>query len=115
MDKKVMLAIIIGILLVGAFLVVRNVNGKTSGYAISQEDVENLHEVRLSIDNMYCEACAYGVKAQLEELDGVVNAEINYQEANGVVLYDANKVNAQTVAEASTVYTAHIVEDKKLE
>ncbi len=114
MDKKILLWIVVGILLVGSFLLLRDTQTNISGYTTIEEDIENLHEVNLAIENMYCEACAYGVKAQIQELDGVVVADINYKEASGVVLYDASKVDSQTIADASTVYPAVVVNNKKI-
>ena len=110
MDKKMMIGIVVLILLVFVFLSANNkeVTGKT----VIEQDVKNLHETSLAIENMYCEACAYGVKAQIEELDGVVNADINYKTASGVVLYDADRVDAETIAAASTVYPANVLRDK---
>ena len=63
---------------------------------------------------MYCESCAYGVAAQIRELEGVVNAEVDYKTASGIVRYDANKVSAEEIAKTSTVYPATIKEDKKI-
>ena len=114
MDKKIILWIaIVGILLIGSFLIVKN-KGDLSGNVISEENIKNLYKVNLDIKNMYCEACAYGVKAQIQELNGVVSANIDYREANGVVIYDADKVDAQTIADASTVYPATVVNDEKI-
>ena len=113
MDKKIALIVIIIILVAGFFLFVKN-QSSVSGSVIQTEYVGNLHETTLKIDNMYCEACAYGVKAQLEELEGVVNADINYKDASGIVIYNADIINPSTIAAASTVYPATTVSDKKL-
>lgn len=113
MDKTT-IAFIIGILLVGTFLVFNNLNDNTSGYVVSDQDSENLHELDLAIKDMYCEACAYGVKAQIEEINGVMNADINYRDASGVVKYNADLVSPETIASASTVYPASVIGDRKL-
>ena len=114
MDKKILLwTVVIGILLVGSFLVVKNMKSNISGHTISEEYIENLHRTNLDIKDMYCAACALGVKAQIEGLEGVVSADINaWTGSGGVVLYDADKVNAKTIADASTVYPANILGDK---
>ncbi len=113
MDKKILLWIVVGILLIGSFLVVKNI-GNPTGNVIIEENIENLHKVSLDIKDMYCDACALGVKAQMEELDGVVSADINAWTASGVVLYDADKVDSQRIADASTVYPASVVNDEKV-
>jgi len=113
MGKKIIIGILV--LIVLGFLVVSKGNDEVTGNVISSEDVENLHEVNLAIENMYCEACAYGVKAQMEELDGVVEANIDYKKASGVVLYDADVVHPETIAAASTAYPASVVYDRLIE
>ena len=100
MDKKIALIVIIIILVAGFFLFVKN-QSSVSGSVIQTEYVENLHETTLKIDNMYCEACAY-------------NADINYKDASGIVIYNADIINPSTIAAASTVYPATTVNDKKL-
>lgn len=102
----------IGIVVLIVFVFLLADNREVTSNIIIDQNVKNLHETNLAIENMYCEACAYGVKAQLEELEGVVNADIDYKTASGVVLYDADKVNAETIAAASTVYPANVLRDK---
>lgn len=115
MDKKiVLLIVVIGILLTGSFLFLRGTQDNISGNVINEQEIENLHKVNLDIEDMYCDACALGVRAQIEELEGVVSADINAWTASGVVLYDADKVDAQTIADASTVYPATVINDEKL-
>jgi len=113
MDKK----IVIGIIVLGLILLVmftNNDDDKEVSSSVIAQDIENLHEANLEIEGMYCEACAYGVKAQLEELDGVTVANIDYKTASGTVRYDADKVDAETIAAASTVYKCKVTGDKKI-
>jgi copper chaperone CopZ len=113
MDKKLIILGVVLSLIVASLLVLNNAKSSVAGNVIAQ-DIENLHQANLAIEDMYCEACAYGVKAQIEELDGVVIADIDYKTASGVVKYDADKVNAETIARASTAYPATVVSDEKL-
>jgi copper chaperone CopZ len=115
MGKKIILGVVLGIIIVGALLIFNNSGGKTTGYSISEGKVENLHEVSLSIEDMYCDSCAYGVKAQIEELEGVVSADIDAWEGTGRVLYDANRVSVEEIIAASTLYPASVVEDKEID
>jgi len=114
MDKKIIgITIVLAIIFVfGALLFVRSADSSVSGNTVG--GVSNLYQVDLEIEGMYCDACAYGVKAQIEALEGVVSAEINVDEASGIVKYDADKVGAEEIAKASTVYLATVVEDFKL-
>lgn len=113
MDRKVLVWILIAIVLVVGILAFVN-NGKVTGDVIAENNIGNLHETKLAIEGMYCEACAYGVKSQLEEVEGVVKANIDYKTATGIVRFDADKVNPETIAAASTTYPASVVEDKKI-
>jgi len=112
MDKKIVIGIVV-LSLILLFMFTNNNNKEVTGSIIAQE-IENLHETSLVIEGMYCESCAYGVKAQLEELDGVVIANIDYRTATGTVRYDADKVDPETIAAASTVYNCKVVGDKKI-
>ena len=85
--------------------------GNADGSASLNENIGDLHKANFAIEGMYCESCSYGVRAQFEELEGVVSAEVDYRDGTGVVLYDADKVNANTIALASTAYPATIVSD----
>ena len=114
MDKKALWIMAMLVLMVVAFFVVKNVNSGVSGNTISEQDVKNLHQVDLAIEGMYCGACAIGVEAQIEELDGVISADINAWEASGTVKYDADKIDPNTIAAASTYYPASVVKDAKL-
>jgi copper chaperone CopZ len=111
MDKRILMLVTILILIVVGLFIVRNIGANVTGKVVDEGGVENLREVSLFIEGMYCDACALGVEAQIEELDGVINAKVNAFEGSGVVRYDANKVDAETIAEASTVYPASVVSD----
>lgn len=111
MDKKIVSVGTVVILIVAAFFIIKNNSTGISGESIGSE-VENLREAKLSIEGMYCQACAYGVEAQIKELDGVVDANINYQDASGLVLYDGDKLSPEIVAAASTAYPVTVIEDK---
>jgi copper chaperone CopZ len=114
MGKKITIGIILLIIILGFFIVAKNTKSNVSSNVITEQP-SNLHEVSLSIEDMYCDACAYGVQAQLEELDGVISADINALEGTGLVLYNADIVDSQTIAAASTVYPATVVSDNPKE
>jgi len=114
MENKNVWVLAVGILVVLILIAVINVNSKSTGYAVSEDEVENLREVSFDIEGMYCDSCAFAVEAQMEELDGVVSANINAIEASGVVRYDADIVDAEAIGLASTVYPARVVGDRKI-
>ena len=87
------------------------ITGKTIGQEVVQNIVQpkNVHEVILQIEGMTCTSCALGVESQLKQVDGVVDAKVDYTKGIAIVTFDKNKVDAETIAKASTVYSAKIV------
>ena len=74
----------------------------------------NIHEATLQVKGMYCASCAMGVEAQLKRVEGVIDADVSYKTGKCTVRYDADKVSAETIAQASTVYPANVVGDKAI-
>ena len=88
-----------------------------AGNTVDQEVVQNtdnptnVRQATLQVEDMTCTSCALGVEYQLKQVDGVLDAKINYEEGKGYVKYDADKVSAETIAQASDVYPAKVIED----
>lgn len=74
----------------------------------------NVHEATLDIEGMTCTSCALGVEYQLKQVDGVLEAKINYEEGKGYVTYDADKVTGEVIAQSSDIYPAKLINDKKV-
>jgi len=74
----------------------------------------NVHEATLDIEGMTCTSCALGVEYQLKQVDGVLDAKINYEEGKGYVTYDANKATGEIIAQSSDIYPAKLIDDKKV-
>lgn len=74
----------------------------------------NVHEAVLDIEGMTCTSCALGVEYQLKQVDGVLDAKINYEEGKGYITYDADKISAESIAQASDIYPATVSQDKKI-
>ncbi len=68
----------------------------------------NAKQVTLEIEGMYCQSCSQGVGYELRQVEGVMDAQVDYQTGEGVVTYDPSKVNPETIAAASTVYKAKV-------
>src|SRR5438105_3488994 len=49
--------------------------------------------VTLTISGMYCESCASGIVAMLKRTEGVVKADVSYEERRARVDYDATKTS----------------------
>jgi mercuric transport protein len=56
--------------------------------------------VTLSISGMHCEGCASGIAAMLKRTDGVVKADVSYDERRAIVDYDAAKTSPEKIVEA---------------
>jgi copper chaperone CopZ len=85
-------------------------NSFSGANTIDASSVKNLQEVTLEIEGIFCASCSLGVEAQLREVEGVVDAEVSLEEGKGYVTYDGDIVDAQTIAKASTVYPARVIE-----
>ncbi len=103
--------VIVGILAL-AVLVVVVIAGNTgiTGNAIKETNTpQDLETANLRIEGMTCQSCALGVEYELKQVDGVIDAKVNYQEGAGVVTFDPNVVGSETIAKGSTTYPAKIV------
>lgn len=101
------------ILAVLVVVVIAGNNGITGNVAKETSTPPNLKTANLEIEGMTCQSCALGVEYELKQVDGVVDAKVNYQDGTGNVTFDPAKVDAETIAKASTVYPAKVVSDGK--
>jgi periplasmic mercuric ion binding protein len=62
--------------------------------------------VTLAVQNMYCAACPYTVRASLQAVPGVENVTVSLQQKTAVVTYDdaRTNVNALTAATINAGY-----------
>lgn len=58
--------------------------------------------VTLAIQNMYCAACPYTVKASLAAVPGVEHVTVSFKEKTAVVTFDDAKANLSTLTAATT-------------
>lgn len=56
--------------------------------------------VTLTISGMHCEGCASGITAMLKRTDGVLKADVSYEEKRAVVEYDAAKTSPASIVQA---------------
>lgn len=56
--------------------------------------------VTLTIAGMHCEGCASGITAMLKRTDGVVKADVSYEERRATVDYDAAKTSPEKIIAA---------------
>jgi copper chaperone CopZ len=106
MKQLIIFCLFTSMLLLSACTMTGNVVGPTKSIPPS----ENIQETDIAIEGMTCMSCALGVKYELEQVEGVISADVDYATGTGKIRYDADKVDPQTVAKASTVYPANVVE-----
>lgn len=57
--------------------------------------VADAAQVDITISGMHCEGCATGIQTMLLRTDGVLKAEVSYDERRAVVQYDASKTSPE--------------------
>jgi periplasmic mercuric ion binding protein len=68
-----------------------------AGMALAAEQT-----ITLAVDNMTCELCPITVKASLEDVPGVVKADVSYEQKTAVVTFDDAKANVADLINATT-------------
>jgi copper chaperone CopZ len=56
--------------------------------------------VTLTLSGMHCGSCAAGITAMLKRTEGVVKADVSYEERRANVDYDAAKTSPEKIVEA---------------
>ena len=57
-------------------------------------------EVTMAISGMHCGSCATGIAAMLKRTEGVLKADVSYEERRAVVSYDAAKTSPEKIVAA---------------
>ena len=74
-----------------------SINDSNSVKSEKLTDVD-VRKIALNIEGMTCEiGCARTIQSKLSKTDGVKFAEINFENKNGIVEYDANKVSEKEI------------------
>lgn len=58
---------------------------------------QNLETVILKVTGMHCSSCATNIDLTLEDLDGVKNADTNYQKSSLKVSFDPTKIGLEMI------------------
>jgi len=56
-------------------------------------DNENLRVCEIGLPDLYCDACASNSEFILENLNGVVSANVNFDNKNAIVIYDPSIIS----------------------
>ena len=60
----------------------------------------NSSELVVAIPSMDCPACAVGIQSELNNIDGIEQAQISYESKRAVIIYSSEKVTQSTIMEA---------------
>ena len=63
----------------------------------SSEEGTNTQEVTVKVEGMTCGTCPLTIKAALKRLDGVVNANVSYEDEEAKVSYEEGKVTVDEI------------------
>lgn len=77
-------------------------------------DKSNIKTVQFKIADMDCEACTETIKHEINNLNGIIKAEVSYKNGNAEVQFDNTKTNVAEIEKAinSTGYEVTHKEEK---
>ena len=59
-------------------------------------------EVTLAVENMTCSLCPYTVRKSLQQVEGVMDAQVDFDKKTATVVYDPKITGAATLIQATT-------------
>lgn len=63
-------------------------------------DANSIHQVKLNIRGMTCEACTETVNLALSKVPGVLDYKTDFKEGSSTVKFDSSKIKEQAIADA---------------
>lgn len=57
--------------------------------------------VTLAVENMTCASCPYIVEKSLERVDGVIDAQVSFEQRTAVVRYDDTRTGIEALTRAT--------------
>ena len=61
-------------------------------------DKSNIHTVQLNIGAMDCEGCTAHINSELSKVNGVIEVNTSYKNANAIVKFDNSKISVDSIA-----------------
>lgn len=85
----------------------------------TQIQSNELRQVELSIEGLWCEGCVYGIQSLMNRTPGIQSAEIkvtDYVAQTGIakVTYDSQKISKEKIAKLTEPYPSKIVKDASI-
>ncbi len=56
--------------------------------------------MKLKIDGMTCEGCAVAIESALEKVNGVIKADVSYDNGTAVIIYNPSVISPQQIADS---------------
>lgn len=91
----------------------RTLGTERAGVHAGTDAAADTAKVKLAISGMTCGSCATTARITLERVDGVYDAEVSYDSASAVVLYDPEETSPEefiSYLEEMTGYEARLAE-----
>ena len=63
-------------------------------------DKSNIQTVQLNISGMDCEGCTAHINSELSKVNGIIEANTSYKNANAIVKFDNSKISIDSIASA---------------
>ncbi|WP_339635177.1 cation transporter [uncultured Sneathiella sp.] len=106
---------IAGLLVVGSLYAgatgSKSIDSRKTIEHLQAAQTEGLQIATLKVSNMYCAACPTIVRRTLEDVDGVVKADVSYRTKQATVTFDPTKSSSSqlTAAVSDLGYPASII------
>ena len=109
-------ALAVSVFFLFSYLIVPGISGfLISGTTIDTSKYENgkYETVNLALPGLFCQGCAYSSQKALEDIPGVVDAKVYYDDKKGVVIYDSDLVTPETIVSNGLIqgYGGKIIND----
>ena len=63
-------------------------------------DKSNIQTVQLNISGMDCEGCTAHINSELSKVNGIIEANTSYKNANAIVKFDNSRISIDSIASA---------------
>jgi len=83
-----------------------------NGFAENQNI--NQHADIFAVNNMTCKMCHITVRKAIEQVEGVMDAQVDYETKTATVIYDPSQTNPEAIelASANAGYPAKLIKKK---
>jgi copper chaperone CopZ len=71
---------------------------KSQTTKVNVVDKSNIATVQLNISGMDCEGCTAHINSELSKVNGVIEANSSYENANAIVKFDDSKISVDSLS-----------------